>query len=151
MRRRASILAVLLLAIVLGACREFLFINLNYAIDHLANHRPYSYAHSAFTAAVSGFSLSELRLMKWALAVLFILVMLVLAIILSRTLFGDHRYRMALAAGALAIALLALLLHLGGSLHPALGAVSVKLLHLLQYPVLLLFLWAASMLRRSPV
>lgn len=150
MKRRLTILVVLVLAIMLGALREFLFINLNYSIDHLVNHRAYSYAHSTFSAAVEGFGLRELHLLKWTLAVSFIGVMFGLTVIFSRTLFGDHRYRKPLAAVVLAIGGLALLMHWGSAVHPALGAVSVKLLHLLQYPVVLLFLLAASMLRKSP-
>ena len=150
MIRKVGIVAVLLVAIAWGAFREFVFINLNYTIDHLANHRPYSYAHSAFTAVVQGLDLGELVLLKWVLAALFIGVMLSLTVVMSRLLFGDHRYARVLAMGTVVLGALALLLHFAGRWHPAFDLVSVKLLHLLQYPAILLFLGTASLLRRSP-
>lgn len=149
MKRSAGILAVLAVAVVLGAVREFFFINLNYAMDHLANHRAYSYAHSAFTAAVKGFSLPQLLVLKWVAAAFFTLAMLALTVWMARFLFGDHRYRRILIIVTCATALLALLLQAAQALHPAFGLVSVKLLHLLQYPGILLFLWMASMLRQK--
>lgn len=150
MKRAAGIGAVLLVAILLGGTREFFFINLNYAIDHLENHRPYSYAHSAFSAAVTGLSLGDLILLKWAAGMTFIAAMLVLTVTMARVLFGDHRYRLMLIITTLFVSVLAFTLHLAVPLHPAFGLVSVKLLHMLQYPGVLLFLWAASMLRKSP-
>lgn len=149
MKRGAGIALVLAVAVVLGAVREFFFVNLNYAIDHLQHHRPYSYAHSTFTAAVQGLSLKQLVLLKWAAAMVFILAMLALTIAMARVLWGDHRYRRILTIGTALVATLALLLHLAGHLHPAFALVSVKLLHLLQYPGMLLFLWVASMLRKD--
>ncbi|MGV3636651.1 MAG: hypothetical protein ACO1NQ_03290, partial [Flavobacteriales bacterium] len=119
-------------------------------IDHLANHRPYSYAHSSFTAAVQGLDLGQLVQLKWGLAALFVGVMLGLTVLMARLLFGDHRYRRVLVLGTGGLGALALVLHGLGRWHPAFDLVSVKLLHLLQYPAILLFLWAASKLRRSP-
>ncbi|HOY30143.1 MAG TPA: hypothetical protein PLR96_14330, partial [Flavobacteriales bacterium] len=112
--------------------------------------RPYSYAHSSFTALVHGLDLGQLVVLKWLLAALFIGVMLALTVLMSNLLFGDHRYRLVLAVGTAVLGTLALLLHFAGHWHPAFDLVSVKLLHLLQYPAILLFLGAASMLRRSP-
>lgn len=149
MNRSAGIALVLILAVMLGAVREFFFLNLNYAIDHLANHRAYSYAHSAFQAMVEGMTLQQLVLVKWVSAGLFILAMLGITIRMARLLFYDHRYRSPIILLTVLIAVLALLLHFAGSWHPAFDLVSVKLLHLLQYPGILLFLWIASMLRRS--
>lgn len=150
MIRKLGPWAVLVVAIAWGAFREFVFINLNYSIDHLANHRPYSYAHSSFTALVHGLDLGQLVLLKWVLAALFIGVMLALTVLMAKLLFGDHRYLRVLVVGTLVLGATAMLLHLAGRWHPAFDLVSVKLLHLLQYPAVLLFLWAASMLRRSP-
>ncbi|TXI81264.1 MAG: hypothetical protein E6Q44_04905 [Flavobacteriales bacterium] len=150
MRRSIGIAMVLALAVLLGAVREFFFVNLNYAIDHLQHHRAYSFAHSAFTAAVSDFSLKQLVLLKWAAALVFIIAMLALTIAMARVLWGDHRYLRVLVVGTTLVAALALLLQLAGGLHPAFALVSVKLLHLLQYPGMLLFLWVASMLGKSP-
>lgn len=146
-RRRLVIGSILLLAVALGAAREFLFLNLNYQIDHVENHRAFSYAHSAFQRAVAGWSLWELVLLKWMAAFFCVLVMLGLAVGLSRLLFGDHRYRMMLLIGFGTIGGAALLLHRVGVTMPAAEAVSVKLLHLLQYPVVLFFFWAAAALQ----
>ena len=148
MKRSAGIAMVLLLAVLLGAVREFFFLNLNYAIDHIANHRAFSYAHSAFRAAVDGMSLDELILLKWLAAVVFILAMLSLTIWMAHLLFGGHRYLIPILVLTGGVGCIALILHLGGGLHPAFDLVSVKLLHLLQYPGILLFLWIASMLRK---
>lgn len=146
-QRRLWMLAILLVAVCLGAVREFLFLNLNYSIDHLANHREFSYAHSAFQRAVEGLSLADLLLLKWALAILFVGLMAGLSVVLARVLFNDHRYRAHILIGFVAIGLLALLLHLASSSFPALEGVSVKLLHLLQYPVILFFIWAGALLQ----
>lgn len=148
MKRSAGIALVLLLAVLLGALREFFFLNLNYAIDHLANHRAYSFAHSSFQAAVQGMTLRDLVLLKWVAAATFILAMFGLTVRMAHLLFGGHRYRSSIALLTAGIAGLALLLHLGSAVHPALDLVSVKLLHLLQYPGMLLFLWMAAMLRK---
>ena len=146
--RRVALAAILLVAVVIGAGREFLFLNLNYSIDHLENHRAVSYAHSQFQAAVTGFDLRTMKVLKWVLAILFISVMLGLSLLTARLLFGDHRYRMAIVLGFFAVGFLALLLNMGAGRLPALGNISVKLLHLLQYPVILFFLWAAALLQR---
>ena len=142
-------LLLLLVAILLGAAREFLFINLNYVIDFVANHREVSYAHSAFRALVNGWSLSSLVLLKWLLALVFIAVMLGLSIAMARVLFGDHRYRKIILIGFIAIGALALVFHLAAAGSPAWEGVSVKLLHALQYPVVLLFIWAAALIGRD--
>ncbi len=147
-KRRLAIAAILLVAVLVGAGREFLFLNLNYSIDHLAYHRSVSYAHSLFQAAVDGCTLHTLLILKWVLALIFISVMLCLSVLLARLLFGDQRYRMAIVLGFLAVGGLALLLNLGAGRYPAMGNISVKLLHLLQYPVILFFLWAAALLQR---
>jgi hypothetical protein len=146
-RRRLVIGSILLCAVILGALREFLFLNLNYQIDFVAHDRAFSYAHSAFQEVVGGWSLRALVLLKWIAAMVCIASLLALSVGLSRQLFGDHRYRAILVVGFVAIASLALVLHLLGNTLPAAEAVSVKLLHLLQYPVVLFFLWAAAALR----
>lgn len=148
-KRSAGIFAILIGAVVLGALREFLFLNLNYEIDHMENHRAVSYAHSMFRAAVDGFSLRTLLGLKWALAVFFIGLTLGLSILLARILFGDQRYRNLLVIGFLVIGAIAFLLHACASIHPAFDLVSVKLLHMLQFPIVLFFLWAAALLQRK--
>ena len=145
--RSWPIVLILVIAIVLGAIREFLFLNLNYAIDHLANHRTVSYAHSAFRAAVDGWSLDSLHRLKWVFSAAFIGANLLLSIGLARILFGDHRYRRVVLLAFVGIGAVALLLNGFASSLPGLGHVAVKLLHVLQYPVLLFFIWAAARLR----
>ncbi|HQX98643.1 MAG TPA: hypothetical protein PLV08_02620 [Flavobacteriales bacterium] len=150
MSRKVLIGGIVVIAIVLGALREFLFLNLNYAIDHLANHRTVSYAHSAFRAAIDGWSLGGLRSLKWIFSAFFIGTNLLLALGLSRILFGDHRYRKLLILAFLGIAAFAFVLNMLGRNIPGLGDVAVKLLHVLQYPVMLFFLWAATWLGAAP-
>lgn len=145
MRRRVALsILIIALAVALGALREFLFVNLNYQIDFLAYDRPFSYAHSNFQAAVSGLSSGTLANMKWGLAALFIVLMLIAGIALARVLFGDHRYRHAILVGTAVTALAALLCHGLASRMPALEGVSIALSHAIQYPVPLLFIYAAS-------
>lgn len=148
-KRSAIIATVLLVAVVLGAVREFLFLNLNYEIDHVENHRTVSYAHSQFRAFVEGLSLRDLVNLKWGLALLFMGTTLTLAVLLARTLFGDHRYRKTLVIAFLVIGSVALLLHQGSAIHPAFDHISVKLLHMLQFPIVLFFLWASALLRQK--
>jgi hypothetical protein len=115
----------------------------------LTYKRPVSYAHSLFRGWTDGLDLSALVMLKWVLALLFIGLMLLLSMAVARIVFGDHRYRGALVAGFLLIGAVALALHAFSGSVPALYGVSVKLLHLLQYPVLLFFIWAASLLPAS--
>ena len=146
--RRFAILALLLVGVLLGAAREFLFLNLNYQIDHKAHGRPFSYAHSLFQAWTAGMDLASLVRLKWVLAMVFIAAMWSLATIMARVMVGDHRYLRLIAALFLSAAGLALVLHLTGM--PALEAVSIKLLHALQYPVVLLVVGVALRLQRRP-
>ncbi len=145
-RRTRAVLAILLIAVVMGAIREFLFINLNYQIDFLGSDRPYSYAHSKFQMAVEGYGLRDLWILKWVLAALFAGIMLLLAIVLSRVLFGDHRYALTLTIGYVAIGSAALLFNSISSGNDGWYNISVKLLHALQYPIVLVFVWGASRL-----
>ena len=145
-RRTAGMLSILLIAVVLGAIREFLFINLNYQIDFLGSDRAYSYAHSQFQLAVAGLGLKELWIMKWAFAAVFALFMLLLAILLARVLFGDHRHAPKLVGAYAAIGIIALLFHAISNGNDGWYNISVKLLHALQYPILLVFIWGASQL-----
>lgn len=145
MSRRNGLSALIIaLAVVLGALREFLFVNLNYQIDFLRHERPFSYAHSRFQAAVAGISHETLAALKWWLAALFIVLMLIAGITLARVLFGDHRYRLTIIIGTAAIAALALLCHALAVTLPALEGVSIALSHTIQYPVPLLFIHAGS-------
>jgi hypothetical protein len=145
-RQRVLLGTILLVAVCMGAVREFLFLNLNYSIDHVANQRAFSYAHSAFQAQVDGLSLAALLRLKWVLAMFFVALMAGLSIATARLLFGDHRYWSMILVGFAAIGTLALLLHTASGTIPALEGISIKLLHLLQYPVLLFFIWAGAVL-----
>ncbi|MBK9418546.1 MAG: hypothetical protein IPO05_12550 [Flavobacteriales bacterium] len=150
MRSHRTLLVFLIpVSLLLGAAREFLFLNLNYQIDHLARRSAFSYAHSVFQRWTGGMDLDALLRWKWGLAVAFIAAMWTLAILTARVLVGDHRYLRVITLLFLAVAGLALMLHL--TAVPALEAVSVKLLHALQYPVVLVVLWVALRLRVRPV
>lgn len=140
-----NLLVVLLLlgGLAVGALREFLFINLNFQIQHVRYSTPYSYAHSLFRGWVQGWDLADLVRLKWVLAVALSTAMLGLCIALAKVLFGSHTYRKALVIGYGLAGALAVLLHLAGGLVPQLGSISVKLLHALQYPVMLFLVWAA--------
>lgn len=147
MRRKAIIAGLFLLSIALGALREFLFINLNYQLDHVARQTQVSYAHSQFQYWVSGWNGSGLTLLKWSFTVVFVGIMGVIATFLLRTLVGDHRYTRVMAAGVALVALLALALHLAASPMPPLAGAAVHLIHLLQYPalpMLVLLAWFAG-------
>jgi hypothetical protein len=150
-RRRIGILLILAIAVALGAVRDFLLVNLNYQIDFVEHHRTVSYAHSLFRGWTEGLGLGALVRLKWALAVAMSASMLVLCIGMARLVFGDHRYRTALVIGFTSVGALALVLQALSAQLPPLYGVSVKLLHLLQYPVVLFLLWAAALLpgRRS--
>lgn len=139
MKRRLAAAAIVAIGVLLGAVREFLFLNLNYQIDHLQRGTPYSYAHSLFQRW-AGADLGDLTLLKWLLAAAYVALMLLLAVRLARVLTGHHGHRRTLIAGTLIAAAVALLLHLSARALPPLEAVAVKLLHALQYPVLLLIL-----------
>ena len=69
--RRAAIAGILIVGIALGALREFLFINLNYQIDHLARHTRFSYAHSLFIHWTTSMELPGLIRLKWIMGAAF--------------------------------------------------------------------------------
>lgn len=146
MPRRTQLVLLMLAAVALGAAREFLFLNLNYQIDAVANHRAVSFAHSIFRSWTAGWGLDALLRLKWLLALLFVALTLALSITCARIVFGDHRYRIALFGGFALVGMMALVMHLLANAVPPLHAVSVKLLHLMQYPVVLFVIWAAAML-----
>jgi hypothetical protein len=141
--RRALAVLVIVVGIALGAVREFLFLNLNYQIDHVARRTAFSYAHSLFQEWVHGMDLDALRRLKWVLAIAFIAVMAALTLVLARVLSGSFRHARAILLWTAAFAVLALVLHLLARRMPPLEQVSVQVLHMLQYPVPLLFVLAA--------
>lgn len=147
MSRRALLtLAIIAVALSLAAFRDYLFVNLNYQIDALGHERAVSYAHSRFRAWVEGMELSDLTRLKWLLALAFASINLVFAVTMSRIRFGDHRHRAAIIVAFLLVGGIALLTHALSANVPGLAMISIKLLHALQYPVVLLLIWAASWL-----
>jgi hypothetical protein len=149
--RTWSALALVACGVLIGAFREFLFINLNYQIDHVARHTPFSYAHSMFQTWTQGMSLNALIVFKWALALTFIGITWGLCLFMLNVLFGGFRYWATVSWMILGIGLAALVFHALARWVPGLEDVSVRLLHAVQYPVLLIIIWAASGLapRRS--
>lgn len=146
--RRLEAALVLVLGIAFGSWREFAFINLNYQIDHLQRHTPFSYAHSLVQGWTRGMDLSTLLALKWVLAFLSMVVMAGLCITLVRILFGNWRQAGPIIAGFAGFALLSLVLHMAARWAPPFELVSVRLSHMLQYPVPLLFVLIAATLPR---
>lgn len=145
-RRHALMLLLMAVAVALGAMRDFLAINLNYQIDFVQYQRGVSYAHSLFRGWTEGWDLAALVRLKWLIAGGMVGAMLGLCIAMARLVFGDHRYRRVLVIGFVAVGGLALGLQRMSGAYPPLYDVSVKLLHVLQYPVPLFLIWAASLL-----
>jgi hypothetical protein len=145
-RRTAGLAAILVVAIVLGAIREFLFINLNYQLDHVRYDRAVSYAHSMFRGWVAGMGLRDLVILKWILSLVFITLMMVLGILLSRLLHGSYLHARKIVAAYVLLSLLALGLNALSTGVDGWYNISIRLLHALQYPVILLFIWAAHRL-----
>lgn len=146
MKRRLGIVAVLAAAIALGALREFLFLNLNYQLDHVQRATGFSYAHSMFQTWTHGWSLGQLGGLKWSLSISYIVVMTSLAVCLARLLFGHWRYAKPIVLAVAAVSGLALVLHFFSAWLPPLADVAVKLLHMVQYPVVMLVLLAGKTL-----
>jgi hypothetical protein len=144
--RRWSMIAVLVVAIALGAGRDFLFTNLNYQLDHVSRGTPFSYAHSLFRGWVEGWSLRSLLVLKWSLALLFIGLMYAACHLLLLLLNADRRTVRAVALLFIALPAIALVLHACAKSWPVLEEASVNLLHAVQYPVLPVLLWAAQRL-----
>jgi hypothetical protein len=145
MGRGVRAAAILLIGIVLGAFRDFLFINLNYQIDHVRRATPGSFAHSRFQAWVTDWGLSDLVRLKWVLAGGFILCMWSLTLALLRSANAMSRLARPVSLIFGAVALTALLMH-GLARWLPLEEASANLLHAIQYPVLLLVLQVALVL-----
>lgn len=148
MSRRWRIALIVALAVALGSLREFLFVNLNYQIDHVQRHTAYSYAHSVFQGWTQDMSGASLVRLKWFAGFSFTAIMLLLTIAFARQVSGSHRHRRTIVGLFMTTAAAALALHGLAHWWRPLGAVGVKLLHLLQFPVLLFFVWAAEVAGR---
>lgn len=147
--RRVETAVVLIAGIAFGAWREFAFINLNYQIDHVEHHTAFSYAHSLVQGWTRGVGLEGLLVLKWSLALLSMAVMAGLCILLARILFGSWRQAVPILAGFAGFALLSLAMHGLARWAPPFELVSVRLSHMLQYPVSLLFVLIAATLPRD--
>lgn len=145
MTRGVRAAAVLLIGILLGAFRDFLFINLNYQIDHVRRATAGSFAHSRFQRWVEGWDLYDLIRLKWALAAAFILCMWCLSLALLRNANALVRLARPVSLIFVGVALAALFMH-GLARWLPLEEASVNLLHAIQYPVLLLVLQVALVL-----
>ncbi|MBP8824791.1 MAG: hypothetical protein KBH07_14200 [Flavobacteriales bacterium] len=147
--RRLEAALVIALGISFGSWREFAFINLNYQIDHLARHTPFSFAHSLVQGWTRGLELHTLLLIKWVVAFFSMAVMAGLCILLARVLFGQWRQAKSILLGFAAFALLSLAMHFAARWAPPFELVSVQLAHMLQYPVPLVFVLLAATLPRT--
>lgn len=134
-----AIAAIAAAGIAMGAMREFLFINLNYQLDHLLRHTRFSYAHSMFIRWSAKMDAMDLFRLKWGLVAVFTAYFAVSCVLLARVAGGTWAYTRGLLAGFGGFALLALLLHLAARWAPGLETVAVHVSHMLQYPVCLLF------------
>ena len=139
---------LLVLAITLSSGREFCFHNLNYQVSFAAGQTDRSYAHSLVQNQLEGWGLQALLRLKWALALVFAALMGTLTFLTGRVLFADRLDRLILL-GYLLIGAVALLLHFSARWLPFTASAGVKLLHLLQYPMPLVFLIIASFLPRE--
>mgnify|MGYP001009917820 FL=1 len=139
-------LGVLLgLAIALSSVREFCFHNLNYQLSFAAGQTDRSYAHSLVRHQLEGWGLPALLRLKWMLALGFVALMGLLTFLTGRALFGKRLDRVILL-GYLLMGAAALLLHVSAHWLPFTASAGVKLLHVLQYPMPLVFLIIASFL-----
>ena len=145
MGRRMRAAAILLIGIVSGAFHDFLFVNLNYQIDHVERATPGSFAHSRFQACVQGWNLSDLLRLKWALAGAFVLSTWGLCLLLLKNAQAFQRLAKPVSMIFTGVALAALCIHALARWVP-LEEASVNLLHAIQYPVLPLVLQVALML-----
>lgn len=140
MNDRFRIAGYLLVAIILGSMREFLFVNLNYQIDHVRRSTPFSFAHSKFQALVEGWTLQDLLITKWALAGFLVIIVMVLTLQVARIVFRGPRYDRFVLIGYGTASLVSLLLFIASSWLPALRLAAVQLLHSLQFPIIMIMI-----------
>lgn len=144
--RRVEAALALLAGVVYGSWREFMFINLNYQIDHVARHTEFSYAHSMVQGWVGSWDLRALLVLKWSLAFFSMAVIAGLCVLLLRVLAGSWRHARWIFAAFAAFALLSLSLQLLSPWVPPFGTIAIALSHMLQYPVPLVFVLVAGQL-----
>lgn len=147
-QRWMTVSLLLIAAIALGSLREFLFVNVNYQIDHVARATPFSYAHSSFQGWVAGWGTHALVMLKWCMAVAFIVVMWILCLLLLRVYAVPRRLFALVSALFVLVPAVALLLHLLAYRAPLAEEASVNLLHAVQNPIVLVFLWVTLALFR---
>ncbi len=147
--RRVEVGLVLVAGIAFGAWREFTFININYQLDHLARRTSFSYAHSMVQAWTAGLDLQGMLVVKWSLALLSMMLMAGLTILLARILFGTWKQALPILLGFAAFAVLSVLMHFLAYWAEPFELVSVRVSHMLQYPVPLVFVLIAATFPRS--
>jgi hypothetical protein len=140
---KTAMAGIALAGIGMGGVREFLFINLNYQLDHLLRHTRFSYAHSLFIRWSAGLDASDLLRLKWGLVAVFMAYFAVSCVLLARVASRTWAHTRGILAGFVGFAALALLLHAGARWAPGLWPVAVQVSHMLQYPVCLLFVFFA--------
>lgn len=136
------LVGMVIIGIALGALREFIFVNLNYWIDHVARSTEHLYAHSYFDF-LHGTSLGSLKAMKWTIAVLLIILMFVLTSLFLELFFQRREVRKWVVicfGGALSFSAIFYILHLILAPETAMLSISVKAFHALQYPFFVLVL-----------
>lgn len=144
-RRTAFSLLLLAIGFALGALREFLFVNVNYQLDHLLRGTPYSFAHSAFQRWAHDWETSSLETLKWSLTAAFMLANLLLTVAMCRLRFGPGGPVRVVVGLFVAVALLSVSLFLFADAAPWIYPVALQLAHALQYPVPMLILWVLSL------
>jgi len=140
--RTFILISLVIIGISLGALREFIFINLNYWIDHVARHTQHLYAHSFFDF-LQGSSLGNLKMIKWTVAIGFVVLMLIFTILFLEVFFRRREVRKWVVicfTGTLVFSASFFLLHLICAPETAMLSISVKAFHALQYPFFIIVL-----------
>ena len=142
-RKRVFVLiALVVIGVSLGALREFIFINLNYWIDHVLRNTNFIYAHSFFDF-LEGSSLGYLKTLKWIAAIVFILLMFFYSIACIEVFFNDRSLRVWVLMtflGATIVSAAFLGLHSILAPETAMLSIAVKAFHSMQYPFFVLIL-----------
>jgi hypothetical protein len=151
-RNRRSLIsgAVLIVVIILlGYLRDYLFISINYYIKQ-AYYSLETVYHPALFALVGDLSISELNLLKWVLTILFMLFNYGLSYIILKKLFIETTNSSALLSyGYMLLFILSGLLYIGGKIlgFPEVGyTLSRRFMGVLQSPVPLMVVAAVHLL-----
>lgn len=134
--------AILGAAVASGALRDFLFVNINYQVDHVRRATAFSYAHSAFQKATAGWDTGALNALKWGLSLAFMVCMWAACLGLSRAFRRLELLWGPITSGFTGAALLSVLLHFLARYVPGAEEASVNLAHAIQYPLVPAMLFA---------